>query len=210
MTYNIRLAGVGGQGIITAGNIISEAAMRSGQKVIMSEIHGLSQRGGSVTVDVRIGDYYGPIISESSCDLVIGLELIETFRAIESFENVGTALMNTEKINPISLSMHRKEYPRFEDLMEKYGMGTKIYPVEAGEIAMEAGSSKAVNIVMIGVALGLNLFPMNADEVVYVLKDTFPEKKLDINMKALELGIAWSGRMKTNIRENSTIQNESS
>ena len=132
MTYNIRLAGVGGQGIITAGNIISEAAMRSGQKVIMSEIHGLSQRGGSVTVDVRIGDCYGPIISQSSCDLVIGLELIETFRAIESFENVGTALMSTEKINPISLSMHRKEYPSFEDLMEKYGMGTKIYPVEAG------------------------------------------------------------------------------
>ena len=81
MIYNIRLAGVGGQGIITAGNIISEAAMRSGQKVIMSEIHGLSQRGGSVTVDVRIGDCYGPIISQGSCDLVIGLELIETFRA---------------------------------------------------------------------------------------------------------------------------------
>jgi Pyruvate/2-oxoacid:ferredoxin oxidoreductase gamma subunit len=75
---------------------------------------------------------------------------------------------------------------------------------------MEAGSSKAVNIVMIGVALGLNLFPMTADEVVYVLKDTFPEKKLGINMKALELGIALSGRMKTNIRENSTIQNRSS
>ena len=210
MIYNIRLAGVGGQGIITAGNIISEAAMRSGQKVIMSEIHGLSQRGGSVTVDVRIGDCYGPIISQSSCDLVIGLELIETFRAIESFENVGTALMSTEKINPISLSMHRKEYPCFEDLMEKYSMGTKIYPVEAGEIAMEAGSSKAVNIVMIGVALGFNLFPMNTSEVVHVLKDTFPEKKLSINMKALELGIAWSGRMKTHVHENSTVPNRNS
>ena len=192
------------------GAITSGSAYNSLMDAVVSHSIEMDVLKIGFTVDVRIGDCYWSIIPQNSCDLVIGLELMETFRAIESLGNVGTALMSTEKINPISLSMHRKEYPCFEDLMEKYSMGTKIYPVEAGEIAMEAGSSKAVNIVMIGVALGFNLFPMNTSEVVHVLKDTFPEKKLSINMKALELGIAWSGRMKTHVHENSTVPNRNS
>ena len=195
MRYNIRLAGVGGQGIITAGTILSNAARISGENVIMSEIHGLSQRGGSVTVDVRIGEGYGPIIPKDSCDLVLGLELMEAFRSMESLGKVATALISTEKLNPISLSMHDKEYPTFEELVEKHGGNTVIYPVDAIDIAMAAGSSKSVNVVIIGIAIGLHIIPLSISSVTEAIKNTFPEKILGINMKALELGLEWARHM---------------
>jgi len=197
MTYNICLSGVGGQGIITAGTIISEAAKISGQNTVMSEIHGLSQRGGSVTVDVRIGECYGPIIPKDSCDLIIGFELMETFRSIESLGRVRKALTSTEEMNPISLSIHDKEYPSFEDLTEKYGGETRVYPVEAMEIARKAGSEKTINVVMIGVALGMNLIPLCKESVILAIRNIFSGKILDINMTALDLGIAWSRRMES-------------
>ena len=206
MMYNIRLAGVGGQGIITAGTIISNAARISGENVIMSEIHGLSQRGGSVTVDVRIGEGYGPIIPMDSCDLVIGLELMEAFRSIESLGKVATALISTEKLNPISLSMHDKEYPTFEELSEKHEKNTVIYPVDAIDIAMAAGSSKSVNVVMIGIALGLHIIPLSMSSVTEAIKNTFPEKILGINIKALELGLEWSGRIRNIEVSSSEVQ----
>lgn len=189
MTYNICLSGVGGQGIITAGTVLSEAAKKSGHNVVMSEIHGLSQRGGSVTVDVRIGNCFGPIVPGNSCDLVIGLELIETFRSMESLGNVKTVLTSTEQINPISLSIHNKEYPAFDYLIEKYSRGTKMFAVDAKELALEAGSDRAVNVVMLGVALGMNIIPISKESVVFAIKSILPEKIWDINLKALELGI---------------------
>lgn len=162
----------------------------------MSEIHGLSQRGGSVTVDVRIGEGYGPIIPMDSCDLVLGMELMEAFRSIESFGKVATALISAEKLNPISLSMHDKEYPTFEELVEKHGKNTVIYPVDAVDIALAAGSSKSVNVVMIGIALGLHVIPLGISSVTEAIRNTFPEKILGANLKALELGLEWSGHIK--------------
>jgi indolepyruvate ferredoxin oxidoreductase beta subunit len=206
MMYNIRLAGVGGQGIITAGTIISEAARISGENVIMSEIHGLSQRGGSVTVDVRIGKGYGPIIPMNSCDLVLGLELMEAFRSMEALGTTTTALVSTEKLNPISLSMHDKEYPSFEELVEKYGKNTAIYPVDAVDLAMAAGSPKSVNVVMIGIALGLHLIPLSISSVAEAMKNTFPEKIIGINKKALELGLEWAGRMRSTEKSSPQMQ----
>ncbi|WP_393972059.1 indolepyruvate oxidoreductase subunit beta [Oxyplasma meridianum] len=194
--YNIRLAGVGGQGIITAGTIVSEAAKISGKKVIMSEIHGLSQRGGSVTVDVRMGEVYGPIIPMNTCDLIFGLEMMESFRSMEALGKVKTALISTEKLNPISLSMQGMEYPSFEELVEKHGKDTVIYPVDAVSIAVAAGSPKSVNTVMIGIALGLNLIPLGISSVTEAMKSTFSEKNIGINTKALKLGLEWAGRMK--------------
>lgn len=195
MTYNIRLAGVGGQGIITAGTILSEAARISGENVIMSEIHGLSQRGGSVTVDVRIGECYGPIIPLDSCDLIVGLELMESFRSIEDLGKVTKALISTEKLNPISLSMHHREYPSLEALVENHGKDTIIFPVDAIEIAKAAGSPKSVNVVVIGIALGLHLIPLSISSVVGAMKNTFQDKIMGINTKALELGLQWARHM---------------
>ena len=105
MTLNIRVCGVGGQGVITAGLLISDASIVSGHNVVMSEIHGLAQRGGSVFVDIRIGDGKGSMIPEMGADMIIALESMESIRNISKLARNGLCIVGSEKIPPVSLSI---------------------------------------------------------------------------------------------------------
>ena len=105
MKYNIIIAGIGGQGVVTCGSLISKAAIHAGLNVVMSEIHGLAQRGGSVSVEVRIGDVSGPIIPNGEGDLLIGLEYMEGVRNIPRMKTGSLVILSKEKLTPVSLSM---------------------------------------------------------------------------------------------------------
>ena len=188
MIKNILISGVGGQGVITAGRIISEAAVSSGINVVMSELHGLSQRGGSVSVDLRMGDVHGPIIPDGDVDVIMGFEPIEAIRAISRAGNRTIVIMNSEKITPISLSMHRMEYPDEEKLKEISGKNVKIMKINGVMIAKKAGNYKAVNSVMIGATLGLDIIPVTMESVKSVMKGIFSGNILQENLKAIDLG----------------------
>ncbi|MCL4327677.1 MAG: indolepyruvate oxidoreductase subunit beta [Candidatus Thermoplasmatota archaeon] len=188
-TFNMIIAGVGGQGVITAGTLISEAAIKAGLNVVMSEIHGLSQRGGSVSVEVRIGDVYGPISPRRRVDLIMGFEPIETFRVLQSVNTDARVLMNKEKLTPISVSMKDEEYPDIQKMISMVSSSSKIYEIDAVDLGRKAGSFRSANVVMIGAALSLGILPVNEKNITDALIDRFTGKLLDINIGAMKLGM---------------------
>jgi len=189
MMTNIIISGVGGQGVVTAGLLLSEAATIKGIHVVMSEIHGLAQRGGSVSVDVRMGDVYGSIIGKGEADLIIGFEPIETMRAISRAGRNTFVIMNSEKITPISLSMNDKEYPSNAELIGLADKSVTIREINAVSLAKKAGNYRAVNTVIIGAALALKVLPFGKAEVLAALNNKFSGKIYDLNREALDLGI---------------------
>jgi len=185
-TFNIVLSGVGGQGVILASKILSMAGIESGYDVKQSEVHGMSQRGGSVTSHVRIGEkVYSPLITEGEADVVIAFELLEALRTKHWTNKNGILIFNTMKINPITVSSGMAEYP--EGIVEKINeLKCKTYAIDALELAKKAGSPKAVNMVLVGAAS--NVLPIKENIWETVLKNNIPEKILDINFKAFEYG----------------------
>jgi indolepyruvate ferredoxin oxidoreductase beta subunit len=188
--FNIIIAGVGGQGVITAGTIISEAAIKAGLNVVMSEIHGLSQRGGSVSVEVRIGEVYGPISPRAGFDLLLGFEPIETFRVLNSINANAKVIMNREKMTPISVSMKDEEYPDLTKMITMVPGNPKIFEIDAVDIGKKAGSFRSANVVIIGAALSFDIMPINEKNVIDALSERFSGKLLEINVRALRLGMA--------------------
>jgi len=188
--FNIIIAGVGGQGVITAGTIISEAAIKAGLNVVMSEIHGLSQRGGSVSVEVRIGEVYGPISPRAGFDLLLGFEPIETFRVLNSINANAKVIMNREKMTPISVSMKDEEYPDLTKMITMVPGNPKIFEIDAVDIGKKAGSFRSANVVIIGAALSFGIMPINEKNVIDALSERFSGKLLEINVRALRLGMA--------------------
>lgn len=195
MKTNILLTGVGGQGVITLGMIISQAALEQGENVIMSEIHGLAQRGGSVTVDVRIGDFHAPIIPDGDADLVIGMEPLETKRALSRASVGSRVIMSTEKLVPVSLSIRHEEYPDLQHLVSSISSDFHLRTIDAVSIAEELGNYRAANIALLGFAIGTGWLPLSLDAVKNQIGRIFSKKALEINLAALEKGIE-EGRSK--------------
>ena len=189
MKNNIIITGVGGQGVITAGLLISEAATKKGIKTVMSEIHGLAQRGGSVSVDIRMGDVYSPIVPDCDADLLMGFEPIETVRYVRRIGKNTKIIVNTERMTPISLSMERKEYPDINELIKGMSENFQVYPIDSIDLARKAGNHRASNVVMVGAALALGALPLTKEDIIAALKDRFSGKLLEINLQALEMGI---------------------
>lgn len=188
MQTNIVIAGVGGQGVVTLGLIISQAAMLQGEKVVMSEIHGLAQRGGAVSVDVRIGNFHAPIIPTGEVDLTIGTEPVEARRAAARAAKGSRIVMSTEKLVPVSLSIHHKEYPDLEYVVSELSDNFQVRSIDALAIANSLGNSKAANTVLLGFILGIGWLPLEKEKVREQIEKTFRGKALEINLKALEMG----------------------
>lgn len=188
MIVNLKICGVGGQGVITTGIIASEAGMSKGLNVIMSEIHGLAQRGGAVSVDIRFGEARGSMIPENKCDLLVALEPVEAVRNAGKLKEGGIALIGTEKIPPISLGISRKEYPNVESILDEQYPGIRYIMVDSNEVAKEAGNPKTSNTVMLGAAISTGILPLGLDDVMKSLENRFRGEVLESNRRALELG----------------------
>ncbi len=183
---NIMIVGVGGQGTLLASRILGHVFMNEGYDVKVSEVHGMSQRGGSVVTYVKYGEkVYSPVICRGEADIILSFEELEAARWISYLKKDGVLITNTQKINPMPVVTGAMEYP--ENLIEKMkNIGVSCIDVNALALAREAGNEKAVNVVLIGVMSHyLGLAPEVLCEAIRVL---VPEKFLDVNLKAFALG----------------------
>lgn len=182
---NIMIVGVGGQGTLLASRILGKVAIKEGFDVKVSEVHGMSQRGGSVVTYVKYGEkVYSPIIDRGEADLILAFEMLEAMRALPYLKKGGKMIANTQKINPMPVITGAAQYP--ENIEEKLKTKIDLQAVDALSLAEKAGTIKAVNVVLIG----LLAKSMDVDKNVWleVIKETVPEKFLDVNIKAFELG----------------------
>ncbi len=183
---NILLAGVGGQGILLASEVLSEVILMAGLDVKKNEIHGMSQRGGSVVSHVRYGDkVYSSIIPEGEVDILFSFETLETCRYLPLMRENGQVIINNWKIAPPSVALGKQAYPEnlVETVREQFP-NTKV--VDGLDLALEAGNPKTVNTVLLG-ALS-NMLDFDKELWLKALKKMIPERLLDINLKAFELG----------------------
>jgi len=185
-TRNIVIVGVGGQGSLLACNLMGRALMLEGYDAKVSEVHGMSQRGGSVVTYVRYGDkVYSPIVDDGQAELLVSFELLEAARWFNVLAPGGTVVTNTQKIDPIPVILGAAKYP--ENLLDKFeSEGAKVDAIDALALAEEAGSSKTVNIVMMGRLS--KYFPFAKETWLKALELTVPPKFLEMNKKAFELG----------------------
>jgi indolepyruvate ferredoxin oxidoreductase, beta subunit len=183
---NILLVGVGGQGILLASEILSETFMLAGYDVKKSEIHGMSQRGGSVVSHVRYGkEVFSPLVPEGEGDILFGFELMETYRSLPLLKKGGAVVVNDLEISPPSVLMGQETYP--QGLAEKI---RELFPdfllVDGQRIAKEAGNLRAANTVLLGaVSRRLDISEMYW---MQALEKMVPSKALEVNRKAFQLG----------------------
>ena len=184
-TTNIMIVGVGGQGTLLASRILGNAVIRMGYDVKVSEVHGMSQRGGSVVTYVKYGDkVYSPIIDNGEADIILAFELLEAYRALPALKTGGQLIVNNQKINPMPVITGAAQYP--ENILDKLSGKVNTTAVDALALAIEAGSIKAVNVVLIGVMAKNTNIPYEV--WIETIRTTVPPKFLDINLKAFELG----------------------
>jgi indolepyruvate ferredoxin oxidoreductase beta subunit len=187
--YSIYISGVGGQGIIKTSTVIGEAAMKSSLTVVMSEVHGMAQRGGSVSTELKIGDAYSPIIKKGSADLLISFEPLEALRAIPKISKKTRVIVNTSPIYPFNLKESEISYPDNNEIIDELKNKSKeVFAIEADKIAKESGHILAMNMVMLGGATAVQDFPLDKKTIINSMKANLPEKSLDINCKAFDKG----------------------
>ena len=185
MTKNIMIVGVGGQGTLLASRILGNTVISKGYDVKVSEVHGMSQRGGSVVTYVKYGDsVYSPIIDEGEADIILAFELLEAYRALPYLKCGGKMIVNNQQINPMPVITGAAQYP--EDIAGKLDAKIDLQLVEALSLAEQAGNSKAVNVVLIGVMAKSTDIPY--EDWIETIKTTVPAKFLDVNLKAFDLG----------------------
>jgi len=186
---SIFITGVGGQGSLMASKIIARAAMDAGLNVLVSEVHGMAQRGGVVESTVRIGDVHSPIIRDGDADILLGFELAETLRALRKASKKTFILTSTETIIPITVSLGKGEYPDVERALKEIratGKETITFPLM--ELARKAGDVIVANIVMIGALAGCGLLPFDEKYLREAMEKSVPSRALDANREAYELG----------------------
>ena len=185
MTKNIMIVGVGGQGTLLASRILGNVAISEGFDVKVSEVHGMSQRGGSVVTYVKYGEkVYSPIIDRGDADIILAFELLEAYRSLPYLKKGGKIIVNAQEIDPMPVITGAMEYPA--NIAEKLQNMASTTVVDALSAAKEAGNIKAVNVVLIGVLAKTMDIPY--EKWVETIKTTVPPKFLDINLKAFELG----------------------
>lgn len=186
-TVNIMIVGVGGQGSLLASKMLGHLLLNAGYDVKVSEVHGMSQRGGSVVTYVRFGDkVYSPIIDKGEADYIVSFELLEAARWLEYLKPGGRIVTNTQRLEPMPVIAGLAKYP--ENLVEKLAdKGVQVDATDCLALAEEAGSSKAVNMVLMGRLS--HFFPEIASEAWQAsLEATVPAKVLELNRKAFALG----------------------
>ena len=185
MTKNIMIVGVGGQGTLLASRILGNTVISEGYDVKQSEVHGMSQRGGSVVTYIKYGDkVYSPIIGKGEADIILAFEMLEAYRAMPYLKKDGVMIANTQEIDPMPVITGAAAYP--ENIPSKLESKIKLVQVDALTKAQEAGNIKAVNVVLIGV-MAKNT-DISYEKWIETIKKTVPEKFLDANLKAFDLG----------------------
>ncbi len=185
-TQNIMIVGVGGQGSLLASKLLGKLLLSRGYDVKVSEVHGMSQRGGSVVTYVRFGERVcSPVIDEGEADFIVSFELLEAARWTKFLRPGGKIITNTQRINPMPVITGAAEYP--ENLAEKMrAAGFDVDTLDALTLAEQAGSPKAVNLVLMGRLS--RYFDFKAEEWLQAIEASVPEKFREMNKIAFALG----------------------
>ena len=185
-TQNVMIVGVGGQGSLLASKLLGRLLLNKGYDIKVSEVHGMSQRGGSVVTYVRFGDkVYSPVIDKGQADFILSFELLEAARWTEYLKPGGKIITNTQKINPMPVSICAAEYPEnLDEKMKKAGID--LDAIDALTLAEQAGSSKAVNLVLMGRLS--KYFDIPEEEWMQAIEASVPPKFLEMNKIAFKLG----------------------
>lgn len=188
-SYNMCICGVGGQGIIKTSVIIGEAAMNQGFNVVLSEIHGMSQREGSVSTELRIGDFEGSVLPDHSADMLLSFEPIEIVRALNKANKDTKLVFNTHPIIP---SSGDKPYPNTNNLIsileENYN---HVLPIDGNQLAIDAGNIVSLNMVLLGAVTADDNFPISKESVIDAMKNNLKPQFHELNVKAIESGYQW-------------------
>ena len=185
-TVSLMIVGVGGQGSLLASKLLGRLLMDEGYDVKVSEVHGMSQRGGSVVTYVRFGDkVYSPVIGTGEADYIVSFEKIEAARWLPCLKKGGVVVVNTQQIDPMPVIIGAAEYPE-NVLCEMKDKGVTVDAMDALALAREAGSAKAVNIVLMGRLA--KYFDIPKDKWIAAIEKSVAEKFVEMNKKAFELG----------------------
>ena len=186
---NIVLSGVGGQGVITAANILGKAAVKAKMNVYTSEVHGMAQRGGSVYCTVRIGDVTNPLIPYGRADVILSMEPIEALRWI-SYANKNTKIItDITPVIPFTVTIAGESYPKLEDVFEELGENSELYTIDALDLAKKSGDIIVKNIVMLGALSAIDILPFSSDILLETILETVPDKYREMNENAFKNGL---------------------
>lgn len=185
-TKSIMIVGVGGQGTLLASRLLGAALLSENYDVKVSEVHGMSQRGGSVVTYVKYGEeVFSPIVREGQADFILAFEQLEAARWLPFLKKGGTMIANSQKIDPMPVVIGNAQYP--DGVLDAIrATGADLVEADALALAVEAGSPKAVNVVLIGVMAARMDLPYEVWEKA--IRETVPEKFLEMNLKAFKLG----------------------
>ncbi|KGO33326.1 indolepyruvate oxidoreductase subunit beta [Desulfobulbus sp. Tol-SR] len=183
---NILFSGVGGQGILLASEITAYSLLAAGYDAKKSEVHGMAQRGGSVTAQLRYGKkVWSPLIEPGCADIQVAFEMMEAVRYVGALHQGSTVIVNTQRILPPAVATGQTAYP--ENILDHLtALGIKVVPVDAFELARQVGEVRTANVVMVGV---LSVFlPVKAAIFAEVIGSRVPERFREVNLKAFEAG----------------------
>lgn len=183
---SVIIAGVGGQGTLLTSRVLGAAAVKAGYDVKVSEVHGMSQRGGSVVTYVKIGDKVNsPVIEKGEADILLGFEKLEALRWLEYTKKDGTVVVNDQRIDPMPVITGREKYP--DDVIPRLKSGRQnVYVIDALDTAKKLGNIKALNIVMVGfLARNTNI---RKDIWLEAVRENVKAKFVDLNLRAFEEG----------------------
>ena len=184
MAKNIIICGVGGQGTVLAAKVLSQAAIANGERVLSAETIGMAQRGGSVVSHVRIGDAYSPLVPQGQADLLIAFEAAEAVRNISYLKQGGTVIVNKKVVQPVTASLSGKAFDENEMISYLQKVAGNVVAVDTDEACRELGSSKVVNMVLLGAASRAGL--IDVDELKAAIKQLVKPEFYELNVRAVE------------------------
>ena len=186
MTKNVMIVGVGGQGSLLASKLLGYLLLNEGYDVKVSEVHGMSQRGGSVVTYVRFGEkVYSPVIDKGEADFIVSFEKLEAARYVEYLKKGGRIVVNTQEIDPMPVITGAASYP--ENLIDKMeAEGIAVDAMDCLSLAEQAGSAKAVNLVLMGRLS--RYFDIPEEKWISAIEKCVPEKLFEMNKRAVALG----------------------
>ncbi|HTY75357.1 MAG TPA: indolepyruvate oxidoreductase subunit beta [Candidatus Nanoarchaeia archaeon] len=190
MKLDLVFTGVGGQGVVVLSDIFCEAAVVDGLDVAKAEIHGMAQRGGSISAHVRIGDkILSPLIEQGKADIIVGFEVLETARGLPMLKPGGTVVVNTKFIPPSGTIPSQSKPLKMEELIGLVRKkASKVFEIDGSGIANKLGNPLVVNTVLLGAVSALDEMPINEESFKQAIAERLKEKYIGLNLRAFQLG----------------------
>ncbi len=189
-TKRLVFIGVGGQGNLLASRLLGEASLLKGIPAVVSEIHGMAQRGGIVESAVLMGDATSPIVSNNEADVLIGFEPLETLRALGKCNTKTVVITNTHPFPPFTVSVGQGTYPPVEEIITLIrNKAKRVIALDGNKLAAEAGNPLSLNMVMLGALIGSRAISIGPDDIKKVISTSTKKAFLESNLKAFDLGI---------------------